>query len=611
MAWGFYNKEGKLLYDVVSGSVGDADTLDGVDSTGFVRIGAPGLNIGNADITGSLTLPVTTTAVNLALTDTHRTVLVDSSGAPRTITLPAAPLTGQLYEIRDVGVTGAGSSATNNITINRNGNTIDGVAANLVINQDGAGVVLVFDGTKWVTIADRTIVSVGAIDADTLDTLDSTQFVRSDVADTVAGNITFTSSVYNPVDILNDTTNPNLLTTANRTIGADPATNAAPVTITLPAAPTVGQWYEIVDLNGGAAANNITIDRNGSSINTVAANLVMDTDYDALILVCTSGLNWTVVAWRFPPSGPVAIGLDDLTDVTITGPLEGELLRYNTPANLWVNSPTTTIDDNGQLHLRATGALSGIMLGEALGPGDEVTITHTAPNTVTITGRTAQNGTNNSLITILENGVNPAGDTYDVLIPTDNTLVVNSSAGDVFVRLPNPLNLVNAPMSGDTITIKDGEGFVGTNDVAFVTEGVRRRNVPLLQATSTVGGPVVTISTTTAGGVGVDEEQSFQVTGGTSFKVTFDGQEAAAVLLTASATGANLVTAINSLSPHPNFGHFSVSTTTPAALVSAGVPITFDGGSLIDGEAYYYLPNPWSSVRAVFVSGSGGNWLLI
>jgi hypothetical protein len=614
MTWFFYNKEGKLLYDVVSSSVGDASSLGTIAPAGYVKIGDPptvGTNTGVVRLAGgSLYQPsnTLTSATNPNLLDnTYRTVLVNSSAAATTVTLPAAPAVGQIYEVRDVGSTGAGFSATNNITINRNGNTIDGVAANLVLSQNGRGVVLVYDGFKWITLADRTITVVGAVDADTLDTLDSTQFLRSDVDDTAAGNITFGKSIYSPLDILNDTTNPNLLGDTHKTVIADPVTNSAPVTVTLPASPVVGQWYEITDANGGASTDNITIDPNGNNINTSAADIVLDTDFDSIVLVCTDATNWAIVAWRFPPSGPVATSLDDLTDVTITLPLEGQLLRYETTGTVWENTPLITVDDAGRLHLPEDTLTAGISLGDDAGPGNEVVVQWIADYTMSLNGRTVHVGTVNHTPTILENGVVPAGDTYDIAIPVDNTLLCNTAAGDLFIRLTDSLSAATfggvPAFSGDVITVKDINGFAGTNVLALVAEGVRFRNVPILTLDSPVG-VVDATTTTTPGGVGVDEVQNFMVTGVGTYNINFAGQITAG--LTNTSTAIAVETAINNLSPHPNYGWFSVSVSGVNA--GSGLSVVFNGGTSIDGQADYYMTLPWQSSKVIF---DGINWYLI
>ena len=67
-----------------------------------------------------------------------------NTAAPRTILLVAAPAFGQVYRIQDI----TGSGATNNITIDGNGKTING-ASTLVINTNYGAANLYYDGTNW------------------------------------------------------------------------------------------------------------------------------------------------------------------------------------------------------------------------------------------------------------------------------------------------------------------------------------------------------------------------------------------------------------------------------------------------------------------------------
>jgi hypothetical protein len=71
-------------------------------------------------------------------------IIADTSGGDWTLTLPASPSTGDYVQLLD----GADWSA-NNLTVARNGETIDGDAADLVMNIGNIAVDLIYDGTTW------------------------------------------------------------------------------------------------------------------------------------------------------------------------------------------------------------------------------------------------------------------------------------------------------------------------------------------------------------------------------------------------------------------------------------------------------------------------------
>lgn len=69
-------------------------------------------------------------------------------------------------------------------------------------------------------------------------------------------------------------------------------------TLTLPASPRVGARVDIVDAGGAAAANNITIARNGSNIHGVAQDLILDVSDAAVTLVYYSASRGWVTVQR-------------------------------------------------------------------------------------------------------------------------------------------------------------------------------------------------------------------------------------------------------------------------------------------------------------------------
>jgi hypothetical protein len=71
-----------------------------------------------------------------------RRYFVDTAAA-RTLTLPASPTLGQEIIIFDA----TGSAGTNNITISRNGNKINGLTEDAIIDVDKAAAVLIYTGS--------------------------------------------------------------------------------------------------------------------------------------------------------------------------------------------------------------------------------------------------------------------------------------------------------------------------------------------------------------------------------------------------------------------------------------------------------------------------------
>jgi hypothetical protein len=72
-------------------------------------------------------------------------VQTDTSGGAFTVTLPATPATGDQVFVVD----SAGSWATNNLTVGRNGSTINGSATDLTCDISGVSLQFVYSGTTW------------------------------------------------------------------------------------------------------------------------------------------------------------------------------------------------------------------------------------------------------------------------------------------------------------------------------------------------------------------------------------------------------------------------------------------------------------------------------
>lgn len=72
-------------------------------------------------------------------------LLVNTSGGAVTITLPATPSTGDYVYFLDA----AGTFQTYNLTVARNGETIQGTAENLTVSTNNVSFGLVYTGSTW------------------------------------------------------------------------------------------------------------------------------------------------------------------------------------------------------------------------------------------------------------------------------------------------------------------------------------------------------------------------------------------------------------------------------------------------------------------------------
>lgn len=98
--------------------------------------------VGSGLITGRYTL-VTISSGPYNAVSTARYIIV-VGGLPLTVNLPAAPLVGDWFVVKD----GVGTAAASNITVDGNGNTIDGAATQLIATNYGA-LKFIFNGTEW------------------------------------------------------------------------------------------------------------------------------------------------------------------------------------------------------------------------------------------------------------------------------------------------------------------------------------------------------------------------------------------------------------------------------------------------------------------------------
>lgn len=106
----------------------------------YITINGSQVNLG-----GSVTIPTGPTAQAVSSNITmaaNYNYFVDTSSA-RTLTLPASPSLGDTIAIYDA----TGSAETNNITVARNGNLINGLTVNAIIDVNNSGSTFVYTGS--------------------------------------------------------------------------------------------------------------------------------------------------------------------------------------------------------------------------------------------------------------------------------------------------------------------------------------------------------------------------------------------------------------------------------------------------------------------------------
>ena len=91
-------------------------------------------------------------------------------------------------------------------------------------------------------------------------------------------------------------------------------TTSAAITMTLPASPTAGNYIAFVDYAGTFATNNLTIARNGNTIQGISANSILSTNKAAGLLVYVDA----TVGWTFVEQNNVS-SLSQPLFITATG----------------------------------------------------------------------------------------------------------------------------------------------------------------------------------------------------------------------------------------------------------------------------------------------------
>jgi hypothetical protein len=244
-------------------------------------------------------------------------VQTDTTGGSFTVTLPATPSVGQQVIVTDSG----GSWATNNLTIGRNGSTIEGSATDLICNISSVSVQLVYSGTTWDVFAQVGGASGGVISPAGGGTGVST------ITGYIKGNGTspFTASVTIPTSDLSGT-----ISVSNGGTGA--ATLTGYVKGTGTAALTASATIPVADVTGAAPLASPTFTGTATFATTDALGPVRGniTAVAASAIDCSAGNFFTKTA-----SGALTWTFTNVPGATRSFSLLLELTNGGTGAQTW------------------------------------------------------------------------------------------------------------------------------------------------------------------------------------------------------------------------------------------------------------------------------------
>ena len=249
-ASGYVGSDGATGIQGASGSTGLTGAT-GVDGASGIQ-GASG----STGLTGATGPGGVWTYINGATTAQNGAQYVaDTDGGPFTLTLPATPSTGF-----NVAVADGGNWSVNNLTIGRNGSIIEGDASDLIVDVGQIELKFIYDGTEWQLFS-----SIGAAGAT---------------------GVSGASGVLTPWSLVSSTT------TLSKNAQYIIDTTSGPFTVNLPASPSLGDQVVIQD-GGNFSTNNLTIARNGSTIEGQTDNILADIS-GVLMTLIYDGSTWQI-----------------------------------------------------------------------------------------------------------------------------------------------------------------------------------------------------------------------------------------------------------------------------------------------------------------------------
>lgn len=342
-------------------------------------------------------------------------IIADTTAGAFTITLPSSPAAGAQVVIVD-----GADFYTNNLTVGRNGSTIESASEDLILDITGVSVTFIYSGTTW-----QVYTQVGAAAASPTYKIVSTTYSAAPRDNLVAN------------------------------------TSGGSFTITLPASPSLGDEVTIAD---GASFETypLTVARNGSTIEGLAENMVLDVPgirtnflysggtWQIFTQVGLGGLAYVDTANNASYLGGVAAnGYALLANSVFTGPVSGitTLGAGNTTITGFANVSSTLAAGNTTI----TGFAN---VSTTLQVGANTATFGTAAYIVA--NGNMGFGNASPVDTISVNGTSYFGNTIDIAGPVKQAIVavaaldINCSLGNYFTKTINgnsTFTFSNAPSS--------------------------------------------------------------------------------------------------------------------------------------------------------------------
>lgn len=243
----------------------------------------------------------------------------DSSAGSFNVALPLTPSAGDVVKL-------AGKSwSTNSVTVLRNGNTIEGLTQDLELDIEDSTVEFIYDGATWQVFTN-----------------------------VISTSTTASGGIGDPIIVATSQG----ITAGNFYYGDCSSTS---ITLTLPATPQQGDYIKLVGDNW--AINNLTLGRNGETIEGAAEDLIVDVD-DVTLELIYDGATWQV----FANIGTGAIGID-----TASGNVEYNLAMTTQTSNgnistLSTDTSLTFNPSTGTLTATDYNSLSDVSVKENISP---------------------------------------------------------------------------------------------------------------------------------------------------------------------------------------------------------------------------------------------------